>query len=71
MATRLYKIYSESEYSSLDYSEFTSNHRWNLDQTEVVLEFINIPEDMTGVLNEEEARQITSTSLWGDQSIEI
>jgi hypothetical protein len=64
MATKLYKVYQASDYDGLDLSKFTSNVRWNNDNTEFIVEFKEQPINETGVLTHEQAVQIVSQLNW-------
>ena len=64
MATKFYKVYTASQYSSLDLSLYETNHRWNNDNTEVILEFKEKPHGNTVVLTHNEAVALMSTEPW-------
>jgi len=59
-----YHIYNNSELSSVNWLKFKQFIRWNLTGTEFCLEYIEEPEDKTGVLTRDEAAAYTKTSDW-------
>lgn len=64
MVTKFYKVYTASQYDSLDLSLYETNHRWNKDTTEVILEFKEKPHGNTVVLTHSEAVALMSTDPW-------
>jgi hypothetical protein len=64
MVTKLYKVYPAREYDSLDKSKFTSNIRWNVANTEFIVEFLTRPHANTITLEHEEAVALVSTPEW-------
>ena len=53
--TRLYKIYTSTEYNNLDLSLYQDSIRWNNNNTKCILEFINTPHGNTITLTHAEA----------------
>ena len=64
MATKFYKVYTASQYDSLDFGLYETNHRWNNDTTEVILEFKKQPHGNTIVLTHDEAVALMGTDPW-------
>ena len=64
MATRLYKVYPSASINTIDASKVTSNIRWNLANTEFIVEFVEPPHGNTVTLSHSEAKKIMQTEEW-------
>ena len=64
MATRLYKVYPSASINTIDASKVTTNIRWNLANTEFIVEFIEPPHGNTTTLSLDEARKLMQTEDW-------
>ena len=59
-----YRIYQKSELPEVPWHLFVQSVRWNLAASEFILEYVNEPEDKTGVLSRDEAATYTKNSDW-------
>lgn len=64
MVTRIYKVYRASEYNSIDKSKVTSNIRWSLDDSQFIVEFIELPDPSVTTLSLSEANNLMGTKSW-------
>ena len=64
MATKFYKAYTATQYDGLDLSLYETNHRWNLEQTEVMLEFKEGHDNSDEVLTHQQAVEYMSNHQW-------
>ena len=65
MATKFYKAYTSFEYDyEIDLGLYETNHRWNLEQTEIMLEFKVGHDDSEGVLTKQEALNYMANDQW-------
>lgn len=64
MATKFYKVYTASQYDGLDFGLYETNHRWNLERTEVILEFKVGHDDSEGVLTRQQAADYMNNEQW-------
>ena len=68
MVGNIYKVYKAEDYNSLDLSKFYSNIRWNLSDTEFIIEFREPPHGNTVTLSKEEANLLMGTEQWSVQA---
>ena len=59
-----YRIYQKSELPEVPWHLFVQSVRWNLAASEFILEYVNEPEDKTGVLSRDEAATYTKNEEW-------
>jgi len=64
-----YKIYNASEYDNLDLTLFYESIKWNLAETQFMVEFKQPPHGNTVTLTQEEARAIITGPEWRNTEI--
>lgn len=61
---RIYKVYPANEFDNIDKSKVSNHIRWNLANTEFIVEFIEPPHGNTIVLTHDEAKSLMQTEAW-------
>ena len=64
MVTKLYKIYPSASINTIDTSNVTSNIRWNIANTEFIVEFLTPPHGNTVTLTHDEAAILMQNENW-------
>ncbi len=68
VGSKLYKVYPSASIDTIDTSKVTTNIRWNLADTEFIVEFIEPPHGNTSTLSHLEAQQLMQTEKWAVQA---
>lgn len=64
MGINRYKIYSSSSISTIDMTIIEPGIRWNYDNTQFLIEFIEMPDEGIVTMDLEETLQIISQFPW-------
>jgi len=62
--SRVYQVYEADEIDNIDMALYQDNVRWNVDSTQFILEYMDVPEIMVGKLTYEEALSLMATDSW-------
>ncbi len=65
--SRIYKVYEASEMDNIDMTLYQNSVRWNNDDTQFILEYIDVPKTIVGTLTYEEALLLMNTELWRNE----
>ncbi len=65
--SRIYKVYEASEMDNIDMTLYQNSVRWNNDDTQFILEYIDVPKTTVGTLTYEETLLLMTTELWRNE----